>query len=486
MRRLAYVPVISLLTFLGGCSGIVKNMVNTQPRSTISQADLAHPEQIVDGRVIGYIPTPITPQGNSKLDPDIERYAPVLIQGFQQNNIKHPKYTITDDAIGAPYLAKNGKSAKINTDQPTLYYQTEYATVNGQSLKQLDYVFWYPRRPVGTIETGSIDGGILRITLDANGQPAVYEYAQTCGCYHGVFVSENIEQHAHDQFATIEKNREHAVEPAITGQDDWVVRDVIDTQHNTRPVLFLSAGKHFLVDIASLSEDRIQSLTHTKSQTYQLASYEMLDHAPRTGGGTGSIFNEKGLVKGAKRGGEELLLGDLDHPGWPRRLNKMHIHWDKDEWSDPSLLATHLRLPDSITTHQSHQIISNVEPTPTHRNQISDSMISDNASENTLSQISQYHQMLLFTDARCVGCQLTKKIIKNSDEIHNAIGEWDFTLIDTATKEGAKLAAEHRVSLVPTLVGIDHNQELMRSNELESESAILQAITQITHTSSHS
>jgi len=485
MRWLTLIPVLSILTLLGGCSGIVKNMVNTQPRSTITQTELDHPDQIVKGRAVGYLPSinALNQIDESKIDPDIVRYAPVLIQGFQPNETQHHKYTITDDAIGSPYITANGQKTKINTDQPTIYWQIEHATVKNQPLKQLVYVFWYPRRPVGSIETGAVDGGILRITLNTEGRPAVYEYAQTCGCYHGVFVSKKTEQYAQTQYASIEPNREHAVEPAITGGDDWIVRDIIDTQPNTRPVLFLSAGKHFLVDIASLPEDRIQSITANESKAYQLASYKILDNAPREGGGTGSIFNNKGLVKGAKRGNEELVLGDLDHPGWPRRLSKMHIHWDKDEWNDPSLLASHLRLPDAIFSNQTNPMNAIVEQTPSQKPQTIDTMASNSTTPDLHTQSSQAqdHQMLLFTDARCSGCQLTKQIIKNSSEIHQAIGNWNFTIIDTATDEGAKIAAEHRISLVPTLVGFDHNQELMRSNELESKSTILRAINQITH-----
>ena len=489
MRLLTLIPVCSLLGMLGGCSSLVQNMIDTQPRSTISASDFEHPNQIVNGRVVGYIPAAQAMNTDDSLiaDPDLPRFAPALIQGFEQEGLQHVKYPMSDDAIGSPYITANERTTKINTEQPTLYWRVEHAMVDGESLKQLVYVFWYPRRPVGSIETGAIDGGILRITLDADDQPAVFEYAQTCGCYHGVFVAKNIEQSAQDQFGTIENHREHAVEPAITGDDDWVVRDIIDVRPDTRPVLFLSAGKHFLVDIAALSPDQIHQVTGTETRYYQLASYDSLDAAPRVGGGTGSIFNKNGLVKGAKRGREQLVLGDLDHAGWPRRLDKMLIHWDKDHWTDPDLLTHHLRLPSTIVSQQRIQSFTKREQLTVQSPVNEDvSKVASSTIESLDNSTAQDHQLLLFTDTRCIGCQLTKQIIKGSDEIHTAMSDWNFTMIDTATREGAQLAAEHRITLVPTLVGIDHKQELMRSNELESKIAILHAINQITHASKHS
>ncbi len=482
-----YVPIIVgiLVSFLGGCSGLVKGLVDTQPRSSLSADDLEHPERVVNGRAIGYFPLGKRAQEDADtIDQDIVRYAPVIVQGFQPTDRKRASYPVTDDAIGSPYLAAGGERVRVNTDRPELYWRIEHAEVEGQPLKQLVYVFWYPRRPVGTIETGSIDGGVLRITLDTDGRPAVYEYAQTCGCYHGVFVSADVERNAQRQFSTIEKHREHAVEPPITGKDDWVVRDVIDARPGTRPVLFVSTGKHFLVDIASLEPDRVRSIVGEQARGYRLAAYDTLEAVPVSGGGKGSIFNAEGLVKGAKRKGEELVLGDLDHPGWPRRLDKMHIHWDKEEWSDPTLLAQHLRLPESVIKHQARTATGPAGDAPRRESRLvsvsrHQSVRKPHASGTSDGACSR--QLLLFTDARCNGCQLTKEIIKDSDKIRDALGDWSLTIIDTSTEEGARLAAEHRVSLVPTIVGVENNKELMRSDQLETEGKILRAINQIKH-----
>ena len=61
------------------------------------------------------------------------------------------------------------------------------------------------------------------------------------------------------------------------------------------------------------------------------------------------MFNDEGLVWGARRKGEEKLFTNLNHGGWPRRLNAMKVHWDEESWNDPALLAKFLRLPRKIT-----------------------------------------------------------------------------------------------------------------------------------------
>jgi len=361
MRILLMIPACSLLVLLTGCSAIVRNFVDAQPRSTLTQADLEHPDQILDGRAVAYRP-PAAPKDESQaLDPDLFRYAPVIIQGFQSDAQNQRKYDYTDDAIGSAFVTADQSKTRIDTDNPTVYSRVEHATVQGRTLKQLVYVFWYPRRPVGTIETGAIDGGVLRVTLDAAGEPAVVEYAQTCGCYHGVFVSAALERGAQAQFGPIAPHREHAVEPPISGHDDWVVRDIIDVQPGTRMVLFITAGQHFLKDITALSPLLIDSLASTQHQ-YRISDYDALDSVPRAGGGTASIFNDRGLVRGAKKGREQLVLGDLDHAGWPRRLDRMLIHWDADRWNDPTLLATHLRLPDAIVSSRAQAIKESIPP----------------------------------------------------------------------------------------------------------------------------
>ena len=60
------------------------------------------------------------------------------------------------------------------------------------------------------------------------------------------------------------------------------------------------------------------------------------------------MFNSDGLVWGAQRKKEEKFFSDLNHGGWPRRLDAMKIHWDQEMWNDPNLMDKFLRLPAKI------------------------------------------------------------------------------------------------------------------------------------------
>ncbi len=101
---------------------------------------------------------------------DLERFAvaleQVLGEGFDalvKGRLRH--------------ALKDGFEVALDSARPTLFARAETETVHGRELAQLVYVFWYPRRPVGAVQKGEVDGGVLRVTLDAAGRTAVFEYA---------------------------------------------------------------------------------------------------------------------------------------------------------------------------------------------------------------------------------------------------------------------------------------------------------------------
>jgi hypothetical protein len=455
---------VGLCACLSGCSSIVRGLVDTQPRVALSGQAFADPRAIVGGEPVAYQPAD-SARGESDIDPDLVRNAPVIVQGFQPSEESSPRYDRNDDALGSPCLTAEGAGVRVETSEPRLYTRVEHTTVNGVQLKQLVYAFWYPRRPVGSVETGSVDGGVLRITLDAAGHPAVFEYTQPCGCFHGVFVSEAVNTEAAQEFGPVAARRVHAVEPPLTGHDDWVVRDLVPVLPDGRTTLYVSAGKHACQAIRSCPRD--QSIPGTSStRTYALAPYESLRHVARDGGGEGSIFDPDGKVLGAQRGAEQLVFGDLDHAGWPRHLDKMLIHWDSERWTDPTLLATKLRLPLALTDRTA-------APVPTR-------MVSSQAgqapSQTPADQGSRGRQLLLFTNKRCAGCQLTKKAINESPRLQQLIRGWRYQVVDTATPEGEQLAAEDRVTVVPVLVGFDGDREVFREDDIDTADKIATVI----------
>lgn len=336
------------LLLISGCAmteKFAKSMVNTQKVVAYKDADYADPVKIVGEHAVVYSPA------NGNVSGLLETYAPIVVQELEAP--KDNSYPRDSDEIGSPELtALDGKSysVRIDTQKPVLYSSVETTRVYGVELQQLVYVFWYPRHPVGLVEKGDIDGGVLRITLDSDQRPSVYEFVGACGCFHGVFVAEHLESEAHEEYKALVQGKKRFVERDVDNEDDWRVRDLV---HNgaqpSRPVIFMSAGKHQCVAIQTT--DRVNNLKRFESRAYSLNDYSNLERLPVTNGTAGesaSMFNPQGLIWGGQRKGEEKMFSKLDHGGWPRRLSAMKIHWDQEAWNDKDLLEKYLRLPHTL------------------------------------------------------------------------------------------------------------------------------------------
>ena len=305
--RVGWLIGVGLVLLLqGGCGAVIRSSIDTQPRVQLAADVIANPDEVVHGKAVAYIPG----GASTGLDEDLVNYAPILVQGFQQDSA-NASYDYWSDGIGMPVGSDDGESIRIDTDQPIVFSRVEHASLYGSQLKQLTYVFWYPRRDVGSIETGEVDGGILRITLDAAGHPAIFEFSQTCGCYHGVFASSHIESLAKEEFGLPQAPLEHALESGKR-HDEWIVRDVVDAQPGQRPVVYIAAGDHLCELIQFVDDGATFRIAQQKS--YALNRYEQLSSIPTQSGATISMFNELQLVRGAKRWKEELMFMDMDHP----------------------------------------------------------------------------------------------------------------------------------------------------------------------------
>lgn len=352
-RALLTCGALAGMTIVSGCAmteKVAKSMVNTQKVVTYKDADYADPVKIVGEHAVVY-----SPAADATSTGLLAAYAPIVVQELE--GPKDEAYPRDSDEIGAPELtalAGQSYSVLINTKKPVLYSSIETTHVYGAEMQQLVYVFWYPRHPVGLVEKGDIDGGVLRITLDAAQRPAVYEFVGACGCFHGVFVGENVESEAQNEYKKLVQGKKRFVERDVDNEDDWRVRDLV---HNgaqpSRPVVFMSAGKHQCVAIQTT--DRVTNLKGFEAREYRMEEYGNLDHLPVTNGSqseTASMFNPQGLIWGGQRKGEEKVFSKLDHGGWPRRLSAMKIHWDQESWNDKDLLEKYLRLPHAMVHQQ--------------------------------------------------------------------------------------------------------------------------------------
>jgi hypothetical protein len=347
--QLQFVASLVLLVVGTGCAvtqSFAKRMVNTQPKVALKTKDYESPAKIVGGSAERYVPALAAPVANGDL---LARYAPIIVQGVEAAGVA--TYPADSDRLGQVQLRPEGEgfAAVIDTQNPVLYSSMESVNVHGIQLTQLVYVFWLPRHPVGMVEKGDIDGGVLRITLDSQLRPAVFEYVMACGCWHGVFVAEHVEAWAQQEFKNAkETGKSFCVEKTVENSDDWKVRDLV--RGDGRPVVFVSAGKHQCVAIQT--EAAVPGLETLPAKSYGMHDYSELDHVTVVGGAPGqtaAMFNPDGLVWGGRRKGEEKMFSKLDHGGWPRRLNAMKIHWDQEAFNDASLLDKFMRMPAKLT-----------------------------------------------------------------------------------------------------------------------------------------
>ncbi len=461
--------LLSIYVLLAGCSSIVKNSVNTQPIVDIQESDFNNPDIIVEGSAFFYEPQ--LSEQSTQIDADLIRFSPVIVQGFQsvQPDKKKNKYNYWFDGIGSPRLTKKGTQVQIDTTIPTLYCRVEQARVHEQKLKQLVYVWWYPGRPVGTIEKGQVDGNILRVTLDYQGNPIVFEYSQTCGCYHGVFASEQLEKAAANEFVRPLEGKRYALENTQTDKTDWIIRDLIKVESDQRPFVFVTAGRHFGKALRFMDAGVLKDKNR---KSYSLTEYESLVHIPTDTGDVASMFNDEGLVKGAKRTGEELMLADLDHPGWPRHLDRMRIHWDQDRWSDPELLAGALRIP--------HKAVSDVQVSRTSQTEKTSSLeISSQATVLTPVILNSYPHdkpfLVMVSHRYCLSCRAFKKEVLPLPEVKQELSKWNFVSLDMFQKEHMLISKTMNITVTPTVIWYDtEGHELRRIEGVDSKEKLLE------------
>lgn len=340
---------------------MVKWFANPQPPVEISLEDYAHPERVVGPHAVVYRVTPsVSPDGD---DGDVDRllaaYAPVLVQGVLAADDR--SYDPTSDRIGTPELSSTNDGSfrtEVDTSRPVVYTKVASTKAAGRELTQLIYSYWYPRHPVGGIQKGNVDGGIVRVTLDPARKPIVYEHVFPCGCYHGSFVADEVESWAVAEFQVPEHKKHRHTERQVQGRINWVVRDLVIGGHSHhRPIVFSQAGSHLCSAIQT--EAVVSGLEAFPAVSYVLRPYAELNRLSVRDqpGRYEPMFNEEGLVWGGRRRGEEIVFHTMDHPGWPRRLEQIKIHWDEAFLMNTTILAAHLRLPTRIGTELSDTLL---------------------------------------------------------------------------------------------------------------------------------
>jgi hypothetical protein len=281
-------------------------------------------------------------------------YAPIFVQ--QRVNTKANRYPYPPeyDEIGSAHLRRkeDGKLESFVTGVPVVYAIAEKRTLGGHDHVQLTYTAWYPAHPrmkAIDLEAASIDSCVLRVTLDADNVPLLYETIAACGCFHKVFVERWLEDAAARSFGPPEKEKTYAVERAVEDAIDWEVAGVVEGSRDRprRPVVFIKAGDHKVLGVGSGSRLRVPAGADVRP--YAVADYQALYALAVESGTEKAPFfdvNKGGKVWGAERKERFLLsLVGVDGAGQPRANDQIKLHFDQSTWGDPSIYERFLRLP---------------------------------------------------------------------------------------------------------------------------------------------
>ena len=111
--------------------------------------------------------------------------------------------------------------------------------------------------------------------------------------------------------------------------------------------MLLRAGWHGIVDVGYVV-DKYEDEAH-KPGSYRLRKYDELENLETPAGRLTSMFQDNGLVKGARRPeGIYFTPAGLLSAGQPRQRGTQLIHFDNWDLDDPHLFEQALRLPSDF------------------------------------------------------------------------------------------------------------------------------------------
>lgn len=276
----------------------------------------------------------------------LAKHAPTFVQ-------EHPSqvhYPRSADAIGLVRMAADA-TVEIDVTKPTVYGYARTVLIGGQPHVQLTYAIWYPmhpklKQPIDA-EAGKIDGATLRITLDSQHRPAIYETLNNCGCHHRLYPADTLEAAAMKDHGKPLSGKVLSIEREVTGKYDLIIPKVLKLEGPThlQALIRIRAGTHSVVDV-DVTDAHHPNEAVIERRSYALLPYDELERLPTSEGKIMSMFEPNGLVRGAER-----LEGDLFRPlgmlnaGQPRQRGTQLIHWDQYDFDSPKLLESTLRLP---------------------------------------------------------------------------------------------------------------------------------------------
>lgn len=237
------------------------------------------------------------------------------------------------DRIGAPYWGL-GERPLVNSER-WVYRRLSHVRFGGEALLQLNYIIWFPARPVNRpfdLLSGHLDGIIWRVTLAQDGRPIMYDAIHNCGCYHMFFPTVGLRFRA---------------QSGELSEPLWVPQLAPELSGAKRLVVRIESGTHYIQRLYPADDEAIHL-------TYGFSDYEHLGSLPsRAETGRRSLFTSRGMVSGTERAERWLLwpMG-IRSPGamrqWGHHATAFvgHRHFD-----DPDLVERYFMPADRWSPH---------------------------------------------------------------------------------------------------------------------------------------
>ncbi len=174
----------------------------------------------------------------------------------------------------------------VDTGETPAYYWSSWTRFEGRALLQLNYKFWFTRRPPQQsldLYAGELDSVIWRVTLKPDGSVLFYDSIHSCGCYHKVF--------------PVDPSLKEAEE--IPGDRPVFAPEHAPDARDTRVELLLEPDTHYLVAVSALEPDE-----GIEEREYHLRDADVLRRLPRNDDpeqGFDSLYDHRGLIPASRR-----------------------------------------------------------------------------------------------------------------------------------------------------------------------------------------
>ncbi len=128
--------------------------------------------------------------------------------------------------IGRVRVDDNGRPS-VEAGTPTVYYGRSRCTLDGRQYEQMSFL-WFYARPVEPARSSSVPVQGVRITLDSEGLPFIWETMADDQPTRIIFASRRLETLAQQQHGPPPPGRRHSLETPLTSEPGAIVARVLE------------------------------------------------------------------------------------------------------------------------------------------------------------------------------------------------------------------------------------------------------------------